>query len=193
MAKTAKKAMGRPKGRKPLLNLRIEQDLLDQLKAAGEEQDRTVAEETVRRLRLTFSDQEMWGDERTYAVMKSFAAVINALPTRGGAHWLDDPNTFNSARQAIYTVLDFVDPGQVGKKQIAKIEGAEEASQIAVNFMRSIKDASNASSDERGRLLANLKSDLGSKVLSRSLSNSELGSLYQLLLKAERAEKGGSK
>lgn len=60
MGETATKRIGRPEGRKPLLNLRIEQELLDQLRtAAAEHAQRTIAEETVDRLRRSFGDHQM--------------------------------------------------------------------------------------------------------------------------------------
>lgn len=116
-AKTAKKRIGRPEGRKPLLNLRIEQDLLDKLKdaAAAHPGGRTVAEETVSRLRRSFrEDQVIGGPEvadlaHTMTALFAFcakrAAVAAGHPDWSAKQWLADQVCYQAGTEEVCRTL----------------------------------------------------------------------------------------
>lgn len=117
-AQSQKTRVGRPEGRKPLLNLRIERDILDQLKAAASQHPgRTVAEETVSRLRRSLSEDEyLSGPEMkglanimssNFAFVAKQTAVADGHPDWKAKEWLADQNCYRAAALHVcFTLLE---------------------------------------------------------------------------------------
>ena len=76
-AKSKRPTVGRPPGRKPILTLRIDATLLDRLRRSSEKSDRTVTEETVRRLELSFDRQDLLTEVLRLTVGEEVAALLN--------------------------------------------------------------------------------------------------------------------
>jgi hypothetical protein len=99
-AKAAKKKIGRPVGRRPLLNLRVDQSLHDRLSQAAAASNRTVAEETVRLLYLSLewtgaeAEVRKWRDENMAALKNGFKAALRqagyqAVQDINGTFWAE--------------------------------------------------------------------------------------------------------
>lgn len=71
-----KATVGRPAGRKPILTLRIDAALLDRLKRSSEKDGRTVTDETVRRLELSFDRQDLLTEVLRLTVGAEMAALL---------------------------------------------------------------------------------------------------------------------
>ena len=113
-SKTAAKRIGRPTGRKPLLNLRIEQKLLDQLKAAAEQEKRVISEEVIRRLDRSFEVEDLITDtlggpalrNHALSMLGRFAAAgQEAAQGRPAQEWLRDPECYRAAVVAVAASL----------------------------------------------------------------------------------------
>ena len=92
-AKSKPAKVGRPAGRKPLLNLRIEQALHDRLKQSSERNGRTLSDEAVRRLEESFSSQNR-------NLLEALLLAIAEEPT-----WTDDGGRFFIIRPVIKRLM----------------------------------------------------------------------------------------
>jgi hypothetical protein len=73
----SKSLIGRPAGRKPMLNLRIEPVLHDRLKQSSEQRGSTLSEETVRRIEHTFDREDLLTEVLTLTVGKEMAHLLS--------------------------------------------------------------------------------------------------------------------
>jgi hypothetical protein len=108
MARAAKKKIGRPAGRKPVLALRVEQEIIDKLSSAAAlaPGGRTIAEETVRRLQRSFREDEVIGGPEiadlahTVTALFAFVAKREAIaaghPEWTAKEWLADQECYQS-------------------------------------------------------------------------------------------------
>jgi hypothetical protein len=118
---TAKKRRGpAPKGeyggKSSVLSTRITADLRDWLERASKTSGRTLSQEIENRLRETFREEkeltDRFGTYRTALVLQVVALVLNAMrnPENPKAEWLDDPQAFQLAKDAIDHTLDAIRP-----------------------------------------------------------------------------------
>ncbi|MGX1323744.1 hypothetical protein AB7M17_007197 [Bradyrhizobium sp. USDA 377] len=134
MKKTKSKPakVGRPSGRKPLLNLRIEPALHDRLKRSSEQSGRTISEETVRRLEQSFSEETALGgsDMRDLAMMlvSTFAFTGQQYATANGHRdwtprdWMADQASFRAALLSLVERLIFAMPDQSKEEVVLTFE-----------------------------------------------------------------------
>jgi len=129
-AKIAQRGVGRPEGRKPLLNLRVEQTLHDRLTAAAGKSGRTISEETVSRLTRTFADEEFYGTELR-RVIDMFAAAFwlggkqaaaSAEKDPTPSEWLQDQECFRAAVvKAAVTMIECMPMATPDEKELTLI------------------------------------------------------------------------
>jgi hypothetical protein len=116
LAKKVRPKVGRPTGRKPLLNLRVEQSLHNRLGKAAAVAGHSISEETVRRLNFSFRDEDDFGgpDLRFFAVLIQSTFAHNASQAarekEGGldwtpAQWLKDQDCYRSGCLALMVTL----------------------------------------------------------------------------------------
>jgi hypothetical protein len=113
-AKPAKKKVGRPEGRKPLLNLRVDQSLHDRLTAAAAKAGRTISEETVARIARTFADEEYYDTDarRIGAMMLSAFWFAGHQTAAGDGHkdwttkeWMQDQACYRAGLLKVAVAL----------------------------------------------------------------------------------------
>ena len=79
---SAKKRIGRPPGRRPVLALRIDQSMYDDIQRTSKEAGRTMAEETIRRLHRYdeyvdgFGDVKKWQAEARRTIERGVDAAL---------------------------------------------------------------------------------------------------------------------
>jgi hypothetical protein len=128
MTKKAKKPkIGRPSGRKPLLNLRIEPSLHDRLKTASAASGRTISEEAVRLIDYGLQSQNLleqainlaFGPEITGDLMRIGRVMQNAAlratseaagPPVDIADWSETPEVFDEVVKAIASYFEQRNP-----------------------------------------------------------------------------------
>jgi hypothetical protein len=117
--KTKQPKVGRPLGRKPLLNLRIEPSLHDSLRRAAVVSGRTVSEEAVRHIDLglqstTLLEQAInlaFGQEITGDLMMIGHIMRDAATRAGGiADWTEDPEMFDQVAKAVAAYFEERNP-----------------------------------------------------------------------------------
>lgn len=106
-AKAKKGKVGRPEGRRPVLALRLDQPIYDQLTAAAAAAGRTVAEETARRLTQSFKNEVAMGDAEmqrmaiwmasTFSFTGHRTALANGHSDWTPRDWLGDQDCYRSA------------------------------------------------------------------------------------------------
>lgn len=130
-AKSAKKRIGRPEGRKPLLNLRVDQSLHDRLAAAAASAGRTISEETVSRLARSLGNEEVFGSELRQVVDMVGAAfwLGGKQAAISGGHkdwaprdWLQDQDCYRSAFvKAAVTMIECMPVTSPDEKSLALV------------------------------------------------------------------------
>lgn len=114
-AKAKKGKVGRPEGRRPVLALRLDQQIYDQLTAAAATAGRTVAEETARRLTESFKNEDALGDAEmqrvatwmasTFSFTGQRTAIANGHSDWPPRDWLRDQDCYRSALIALTAAL----------------------------------------------------------------------------------------
>jgi hypothetical protein len=122
-----RKRIGRPAGRKPLLNLRIDQSLYDDLKVAAEG---TLSEEAVRRLRQSFERDKEFGRWRQLAhvMVSGFAngGHRRAAETEVPGDWRTNPDCYLFAvRGVLEALVNAAPPGLDIETANAVLESAK--------------------------------------------------------------------
>jgi hypothetical protein len=103
-------------GKSSVLSTRITADLRDWLEKASKRSGRTLSQEIENRLRETFREEkeltDRFGTYRTALVLQVVALVLNAMrnPENPKAEWLDDPQAFQLAKDAINHTLEAIRP-----------------------------------------------------------------------------------
>jgi hypothetical protein len=121
-ARTAKKKIGRPAGRRPLLNLRVDQSLHDRLSHAADAANQTLAAETVRRLNASFSIEDAVGGPAMVHTANMMSAVFYAAGSAAAGRnkpaedWLDNPECFRAAMMAVMSMLMDLHRGDFAEK-----------------------------------------------------------------------------
>jgi hypothetical protein len=114
-AKPKKKKVGRPAGRRPVLALRIDQSLYDDLSNLSAKSGNTLAEETVRRIGKSFADEEIVGGPDMHRLSLLMAtrfwleasqyAVQHGHPDWTPSEWLRDQNCYRAGALAVAAAL----------------------------------------------------------------------------------------
>jgi hypothetical protein len=102
-------------GKSSVFSTRIRPDLRQKLEQGAKKSGRSLSQEIEHRLRRTFvQDQEiseMFGDRRTFLLMKMMAAAIQFKgDNRPAGAWLENPDDFEVAIAAALLVLEAVRP-----------------------------------------------------------------------------------
>ena len=102
-------------GKSSVFSTRIRPDLRQKLEQGAKKSGRSLSQEIEHRLRRTFvQDQEisdMFGDRRTFLLMKMMAAAIQFKGhNRPTGEWLESPEDFEIAIAAALSVLEAVRP-----------------------------------------------------------------------------------
>jgi hypothetical protein len=117
---------GRPPGRKPLLALRIDQPLYDRLVDASEAAQISLAEETVTRIKRSFTEEAIFGgpEVRHIAILMivsfysagQLAAAANGHSDWSARKWLQDKDCFRSAMISVMSALMDLHSGDLQEK-----------------------------------------------------------------------------
>ncbi len=158
-AKAVRKRVGRPAGRKPVMALRVDQTLYDRLQAAADASGRTLAEETVRRLFRTLSEEFGTEMRRVGEMMTStFWFAGQQAATQSGQinptprDWLQNQYCYRTALVQVATNLIEGMPEATPDEKALVIEDIK--GRIATGLIRSgelkftFKDAKGAPGEE---------------------------------------------
>ena len=102
-------------GKSSVFSTRIRPDLRQKLEQGAKKSGRSLSQEIEHRLRRTFVEDEkiseMFGDRRTFLLMKMMAAAIQFKgDDRPPGEWLENPDYFEIAIAAALSVLEDVRP-----------------------------------------------------------------------------------
>jgi hypothetical protein len=152
------KPRGEHVGKSSVFTTRIRPDLRKRLDQAVKRSGRSLSQEVEERLTESFAEEdsivEMFGDRRTFMLMRMMADAIHllrqpaddprddpsAIRPPDDPHWLDDPATFDLAISCAFRILDLVRPEKSTPLDPLLVR-SEPAHQIARSMWKSIKRA----------------------------------------------------
>lgn len=117
--KPAKPKMGRPplppeSRRLASMGFRPTPDLRKRLEVSASANHRSISQEIESRLEQTFvtadASLEVFGDTRTYNVMRTIGSAAAAVSDEVGKSWLEDRDVFHQAEIAIHLILRGLGP-----------------------------------------------------------------------------------
>jgi hypothetical protein len=159
-------------GKSSVFSTRIRPDLRQKLEQGAKKSGRSLSQEIEHRLRRTFVEDEkiseMFGDRRTFLLMKMMAAAIQFKgDDRPPGEWLENPDDFEIGIAAALSVLEAVRPrGAVNPDNpFLAFANKVKAEGIAFEIWKEIKKADTALPITRGTRAdhwnAMAKADLG--------------------------------
>ena len=168
-------------GKSSVFSTRIRPDLKKKLEQAAKRSGRSLSQEIEHRLSRSFIEDdkiaEMFGDRRTFVLMRMMADAIHFGRETPNQTWLDNPEEFQKALSAALHVLEAIRPQGVWPAgALPEQHQAARGQNAAFNVWRAVKRADPAlplnqgSSDDHKRRM--MKDGLGG-LADRALENDE--------------------
>ncbi len=131
-------------GKSSVFSTRIRPDLRKKLEQATKRTGRSLSQEIERRLNRSFVEDdkiaEVFGDRRTYVLMRMMADAIHFGHEPANLSWLDNPQEFETAISAALRVLDAIRPeGDVPADALPARHYQVRGHSAAANIWRAIK------------------------------------------------------
>jgi hypothetical protein len=169
MAKRGRRPRGEYPEKKRVFASRVREDTWAKLQQAAGRSGRSVSQEFEHQLRRGLDEDEriegIFGDLRTYALMKLAAQAVNSLCNLKNpkVHWTADPDLFDQALEAITGTLKVFRPHQL--TAVGLRVGSPQLGTPVLEIVREVQAADPArplhKSTKRQRAMARLKDELG--------------------------------
>lgn len=134
-------------GKSKVFSTRIRPDLRRKLDSSSKKSGRSVSQEVEHRLRRSFMDDEkiseMFGDERTFALMRLIAlGIYLSADPLDPSKWLEDPAMFERAVSAALNVLEAIRPiGETLEDPAQQRQLQTQGQRAAFRIWRAVKRA----------------------------------------------------